>query len=141
MNERYDPDSTLEAARNLQVAMVDLKNEMRNLSTYGKRNRHYIIALAISLVLDVALTGGVIIAFSRATDANNQADQNRQSQVDTCVSSNQSRKVTTDLWNYILDASSKNPENQTETKRKQIADFRAYMANAYAPRDCSQIGK
>lgn len=121
--------------------MVDLKDEIRNLQNYGKRNRHYIIGLGISLIFDLLLSVVVIVIAVHANHTNDLANANRQYQLDSCVSGNQTRQTSRDLWNYVLDAAAKSPANQEPGRKKQIDDFRAYMENSYAPRDCSKIGK
>lgn len=142
MNEPvYNPADVLAAANHLDESMIGLTGEIHYLRTYGRRNRHLIWGLAISLLFDLALSVLLFFVFVVAGNANEAAERNRQSQIASCEASNQSRQVSSNLWLYILDTASKNPENQTEAKRRQIADFRAYMLNAYAPRDCSQIGK
>jgi hypothetical protein len=140
MTEPYDPNETLAAARRLETSMGELHQEMHRLRVYGRRNRHLIWALAGSILFDVALSILLFFVFVVAGNARDAAARNRENQIETCEANNQSRQVTTNLWNYILDTASKNPENQTEAKRKQIADFRAYMAHAYAPRDCTKVG-
>jgi hypothetical protein len=133
-----DRARTFAAANRLNDSMSELGTEIQALRNYGRRNRRYIAGLAISLALDIILS--VVLAFVAvtATQANDLATQNHNTQVATCESSNQSRLVTVNLWNYILDSASKN--NPDAAKLKQIQDFRAYMEKAYAQRDCSLIG-
>jgi hypothetical protein len=137
----YNPADVLAAANRLDESMVGLKDEIRYLRKYGRRNRHLIWGLAASIVFDVALSVLLFFVFVVAGNARDSADRNRQTQIATCESGNQARQVSSNLWSYVLDQAAKNPENQTEARRRQIADFRAYMLNAYATRDCSQIGK
>lgn len=129
------------AAGRLQESVVELKDELSSLREYGRRNRHLIVGLAISLALDVLLTVAVIIAAITANKAGDLAAANRQTQVDTCTAGNQTRQASRSLWNYVLDTVDKNPQNQTPERQRQIAEFRTYMENAYADRDCSRIGK
>lgn len=137
-----DPQNrAIAAANSLQESVVDLKQEIGGLRSYGRRNRHLIIGLAISLALDVFLTIGVIIAAVTANNAGALADANRQNQIETCNASNQTRQASRNLWNYLLDTVEKSPQNQTPQRQQQIAEFRAYMQNAYVDRDCSRIGK
>lgn len=137
----YNPADVLAAANRLDESMVGLKDEIHYLRKYGRRNRHLIWGLGVSLLFDLALSVLLFFVFVVAGNARDTADRNRQTQIATCESSNQARQVSSNLWLYILDTAAKNPENQTEARRKQIADFRAYMLNSYAARDCSQIGK
>ncbi|MBB1153532.1 hypothetical protein [Amycolatopsis dendrobii] len=137
-----DPrNPAIAAAERLQESVVDLKEEIRGLRSYGERNRHLIVGLAVSLVLDVLLTIGVIIAAVTANHAGDLAAANRQNQLDTCTSTNQTRQASRNLWNYVLDQAAKDAEGQTPERRRQIAEFRTYMQSAYADRDCSKIGR
>lgn len=137
-----DPQhAALAAAARLNESVTDLRDEIHYLRSYGERNRHYIWGLAISLMLDVALSIVVIIVAVQANDANDRANANHQYQIDSCNQSNQARMVSANLWNYVLDAAAKSPENQTPDRKKQIADFRAYMESAYQQRDCSKVGQ
>ncbi|MET9262422.1 hypothetical protein [Amycolatopsis sp. NPDC004079] len=139
MTEPQNP--AIAAASRLQESVVDLKEEISGLRTYGRRNRHLIVGLAISLALDVLLTIGVIIAAVTANRAGDLAAANRQTQIDTCTASNDTRNASRNLWNYVLDTVAKSPENATAERKQHIAEFRTYMQTAYADRDCSQIGK
>lgn len=141
MTNSHDPSSIIAVAGRLQESMADLKDELYSLRKYGKRNRHYIVGLAISLIFDVLLTGVVVIIAINTSAATDLANANRQAQIDTCNSGNAARKTTRDLWNYVLDASAKDPQNQTPERTKRIADFRTYMENSYAARDCADIGR
>lgn len=125
------------AASRLQESMEDLRGELRAVETYGQRSRHYIVGLAISIGLDVALSIVVIVVALVVSNTNDIANQNREAQKASCLSGNETRAVSVQLWNYVLDtAEHNNPGN-----KKQIEDFRAYMQKAYAPRDCDQIGR
>lgn len=134
-----DPErrATLEAAERLEESMTSLTVEMRHLREYGRRNRHYIWGLTISIVLDIALSIVVAFVAVQASNASSLANQNRQSQITTCEAGNQARAVTVQLWTYVLDLSAQQPENQSPDKRAKVEQFRTYMRNSYAPRDCT----
>jgi hypothetical protein len=137
-----DPQhAAIAAATRLNESVTELKEEIHSLQVYGRRNRHYIVGLGISLAFDLLLSVVVIVVAIQANAANDRANANHEYQVDTCNSSNAARQTSRDLWNYVLDAASKNPANETPERKKQISDFRAYMENSYAPRDCSKVGK
>lgn len=137
----YNPADVVAAANRLDASMTELKAEIRDLHVYGRRNRHLIWGLAASLVFDLLLSVALFLTFILAGNAQDAAERNRQTQVASCESSNAARQVSANLWTYVLDTAAKEPENQTDARRKQIADFREYMATSYAPRDCSKIGK
>lgn len=135
-----DPRDTLRAAAALEGSMAGLRGEMAALRQRGKRNRNWIVGLAVSLTLDIILSVVVAVVAVQASQANDLAHQNRQSQVATCDAGNQARAVSVSLWNYVLDLSSKDPENQSPQRKQQIEQFRSYMQGAYAQRDCTQPG-
>lgn len=127
----------LMAASRLQESMEDLRADLHAVETYGQRNRHYIVGLAISIGLDVALSIVVIVVALTVANTNTIANQNRETQKASCQSGNETRAASVQLWNYVLDTAERNnPANKSK-----IEDFRAYMKKAYAPRDCSQIGR
>lgn len=136
-----DRHAAIDAADRLQGSVIDLKDEIGSLRDYGQRSRRIIWGLAVSLALDVALSIVVIFVAIQAQDANTLAQANRQTQIATCESGNQSRQVALNLWTYVLDAAAVAPENQTPERKKQLVDFRTYMESAYTPRDCTKTGR
>lgn len=141
MTEPSEHKAAIFAADRLQGSVNGLKEEMAGLRSYGKRSRKIIWGLVASLILDVILSLVVVAVGIQVHEANTLAEANRNTQIATCESTNQSRQVAVNLWGYVLEAAAKNPENQTPERKKQVADFRAYMESAYAPRDCSQNGR
>ena len=135
--------ATLAAADRLNDSMQELRDDMTSLRTYGHRNRAMIWGVVVSLVLSVAVLVAVAIVAVQANNASSVANQNRQAAVTTCNAGNQARALSVQLWNYVLAASEQSAKEQgryTPQLEKQIADFRGYIANAYSPRDCTQVG-
>lgn len=141
MTEPSERNAAIAAAVRLEGSVTELTEEIAALRVYSQRSRRFIWGLAISLILDVILSFVVVVVAIQAKDANTLAEANRQSQISTCEANNQSRQVAANLWNYVLDAAARTPENQTTERKQQLADFRAYMLSAYTPRDCSKIGR
>jgi hypothetical protein len=129
------------AAERLQDSMTDLRTDVSMLRTYGQHNRRYIWGLVVSLVLDLALSIVVAVFAVQASEASSVANQSRQAQRTTCEAANQARAVSVQLWSYVLDATSKEPQNQTPERKAQVAQFRTYMESAYAQRDCASATK
>jgi hypothetical protein len=125
----------LVAAERLEVAMTDLAGEVGTLRDYGHRNRAMIWGLVVSVLLNLVVGVIAISASLQAREATSQAAVNAQNAKITCEAGNESRRLQTQLWTYVLDLSSKRP-NMTAEQRKQIAAFRGYIATVYAPRDC-----
>ena len=127
------------AATRLQESMEDLRTDLQAVRSYGERNRRFIWGLIVSIALDVALSIVVAVVAIAVSNTNDVAAQNRDAQIASCNAGNETRAVSRQLWNYVLDLSSQG--NLTPEKRAQIDKFRAYMEAAYAPRDCSTLGK
>lgn len=135
-------DSTIQAAASLERSMDSLGNQIHALTKYGRQSRRLIWSLAASLLLDLVLSVIVWVvavqanhASDLAAEATSVANQNHQAQVTTCVASNEARAATVQLWNYVLDLSTKNELGAD--KHKQIDDFRVYVNTTFAQRDCN----
>lgn len=131
-----------DVADELNTSVVKLRDSVRDLTHYGRRNRQLIYITAVSIVLVVLL--GVALAFvavdarqasQRAEDASSLARRNTENARLTCEAGNEARRLQIQLWTYVLDLSSSRP-NLTVGQRQQIAQFRRYLATTYAPRDC-----
>lgn len=139
-DDNRDP---IAAAEQLEHSMTALASDVRGLSAYGHRNRAMIWGLVISLAIDLVLSvilGVVAVQASSAsraaTEATSASAQNRQNAQVTCEVGNESRRLQTQLWTYVLDLTSKAP-NPTPAQKQQVAQFRAYINQVYAPRDCT----
>lgn len=135
-----------DAAERLEGSMRELTSEMCSLRRYGKRNRHMIWGLVVSLALDLVLSialGFVAVqatsASHEATEATSASSQNRQNALVTCESSNEARRVSRQMWTYVLDVMTENNPNPTAEQIRQVRTFRAYLATVYADRDCSNV--
>jgi hypothetical protein len=140
-----DPDAALLAAVvDMTAELSGLRADTVELRSYGRQNRHLIKVVAVSVVLDVLLSLGLAYAVHRADQASAAASRAASTQVVTCRSSNAARAVQTDLWNYVL-AAFPPPLAETEAERTQreitTTKFKAYVANAFAQRDCDQLLK
>jgi hypothetical protein len=124
--------------------LAGLRADTDELRGYGRRNRHLIKLVAVSVAVDVLLSVGLAYAVHRADQAATEAKRSSSSQVVTCRSSNVARAGQTDLWTFILN-SYPPPANETPAERtareERVAKFKAYVASAFAPRDCEAILK
>lgn len=137
-----DPDLSAQATF-LAQGVEQLAESVDRLAESQRRIKQLVAGIIAALVLVVAL--GVLVAFvaadarqasQRAEEANSLAEKNAQAQKVTCESGNEARRVSRQLWTYVLDLSSKSPDRTAEQLR-QIRTFRAYLATVYADRDCS----
>lgn len=133
-----------EAADELGRNVTDLNASVRDLASYGRRNRQLIYWTAAGLLVDLIVSVALILvavqannASHRATEATSAAAQNRQNAKVTCESGNQARLAQIQLWTYVLDLSAQSNPNPTPEQRKRIADFRTYINQVFAPRDCN----
>lgn len=140
-----EPDlSTL--AGTLAGNVERLRRSVDALAASQRRVKAAVVGIIVALVLVVAL--GVVVAVvavqasnasQQAKDATSLAQRNEESAKVTCEVGNESRKLAKQLWTYVLDLSSENPD-LTAQQKKQIAAFRGYINTVYAPRDCSKPG-
>jgi hypothetical protein len=134
----------LGAVRVMTGELSGLRDDTRQLRTYGARNRHLIKLTAASVVFDVVLSLGLGFAVHRAQEASDRATRAASATVVTCRSSNEARAVQTDLWNYILGQFNQSiAESPAESAERavNIGKFKAYIATAFAQRDCAALLK
>lgn len=111
----------------------------------AKRRRRQIIALTISLVLDVFLTIGFAALSIQARDTAEAASKSQASIIASCQAGNEFRLTEGALWNHLLSLPPVGPSNLTPEQQAQqdklVADFKTYLKTTFAPRDCSNIIK
>lgn len=139
----YQPEAVA-AAGKLSGSLDTMSRELRRLSEYGRNSRHMILALGVSLVLDLALTVIVAIfavqahdASDAATTATSTARHAYASNKALCVASNTSRRQTIQVWVHLLDEAG---PPKTAASRRFEDSFIAYLNKTYAPRNCSTLG-
>lgn len=103
---------------------------------YGRRNRHLIWGLVVSLLLDAVLTVAIVSVTVKTNEASNRATETHNRLVATCISSNEARRLNTQLWEYIFTLKPSTP--RTVAQQKQIVDLQDYVHRAFAPRDCAK---
>lgn len=103
---------------------------------YGRRNRSMIWGLVASIAADLLLTIPIAWAVVSAGNANDLAEANHANQVQTCLAGNDSRRDVRELWNKVFALSS---PPKSEAAAKKIAEFKEFVAQTYADRDCSKI--
>jgi hypothetical protein len=128
-------------AQGLTDALGRMTAELENVRAYAQRSRRVIIALAISLVLDVAVTITVGVFAGQVSNATNQASatltQLHKTQVSACRLGNQSREQEIALWEHIasVGTTSKTPAKVQREDRALLA----YIRRIFSPRDCAAI--
>lgn len=131
----------LAAARALQQALEGMTKQLAAVKATVRRGKRVIIALAVSLVLDVALTIGVTITAAQAHDASARANstvaQLHATQVNACNAGNQTRAAEIQLWNHIasLTVGPQTPAAQ----RKADEQLLAFVRQTFAAKNCAKI--
>lgn len=144
MSTPQDSDA-LATARSLTGALTGMTDQLKALTAYGKRNRHMIWALAISITLDILLTAVVAITAIQAHDASASSAQTRNATIVSCRQTNVARAENLQLWDYLLSLSSVPRAGGTAAQKaageKLLALLHARVAQTFAPRDCDALLK
>lgn len=132
-------------AEELSENVTTLNRSVVELATYGQRNRNLIrrvtvgfAGLLVMVVVVAAVAWIAIDASNEAKKATSVAAQNRQNAKVSCLAGNEARAGQIRTWSFVLDAASANP-NQTPQQKKLIADFRIYISEIFAPRNCDNL--
>jgi len=128
----------------LSQNVEELAGAVDRLAVSQRRIKHLVAGIIAVLALVVILSVAVVFvsadaqqASKRAERANSLAEQNIKAAKVTCESGNEARRVSRQLWNYVLDLSTSNPSQPlTAEQLRQVRTFRAYLATVYADRDC-----
>jgi len=143
-----DLQGLIDAVNTLTVEITGLRGETQELHDYGRQNRKLIwrqwvigavvallVAWAVFLAIDARHTARV------ATQAAVTAQKNAENAYHACLTGNEARKTTRDLWGYILAQPSiqkLSPQEQA-TRDVLVTAFRAKLATSYADQDCSKF--
>lgn len=164
-----DPEiaELLEELKSVSVAVTALtiehsktNAELTKVDDKTDKNRLWIIITAISVVLDVLLSGGVWYYANKANDASNQAKaasviatqasnkateatsaaaESVRTQKVTCEAANVSRKLNRDLWQYIFTVSAQDQPEQTDVQKNKATEFLNHINEVYADRNCDDL--
>lgn len=128
--ERRRDDLSIQAEQ-LGLDVSNLNRSVVELTNYGHRNRFLIRWNIAATIIILMLTAVVTIVAVQVTE-------NRQNAKLVCQIGNESRAAQVRLWGYVLDASSANPE-LTPAQKTLIAEFRIYIGQVFAQRDCNDL--
>jgi hypothetical protein len=142
-----DPDITppmdpVARAASLEQAMNALGAKIGALVQYGRRNRHLIILLAISIVFDLILSVALGVVAVGAHNASDRATVATSGVKANCQTGNTVRAEEVQLWDYIIGVSNSQPPppGRTPEQQKQIVDqFLDHLHTIFAPRDCNHL--
>lgn len=109
-----------------------LQRTVDEITGYSRRTRKLIWGLALSIVIDIALT--VIIAFLTASALNANSTLHK-AQLTACGIGNQSRLQQIRLWDEVLAVSKPANAHEAQVDRQ----FRAFVSTTFAPVDCAKL--
>ena len=148
MSEPVPDREALETAQALTEALTGTREQVAALTAAVKRSRRHIFALAVSLLLDVALTVVVAIFAVQAHSASTSAShadatvaELHATQVAGCQAGNAERAEQTALWTHLAAISKPPPHltrRQLAANKREIAALLAYVKHTFAPRDCQK---
>jgi len=104
----------------------ELRSEIATISAYSHHTRHLTKLVALSVVFDIVLSGGLGFSIHRANNAQTKANA---ATVMNCQATNGSRQTISDLWGQVLPLLAK-------TDAEQTSKIRDFVTTAYAQRDC-----
>jgi hypothetical protein len=134
-----DPQQT---ARDLQAALEGMTRQLAAVRKTVRGNRRVIIALAVSLFLDVCLTVEVTVAAVQSGDASSRAagtvTQLHASQVSACQLANVNRAQDIAIWDTFL-AELAPPAARTPAVKAKLAVINAAIRVKDTPRDCTRL--
>jgi hypothetical protein len=115
----------------------DLPKAVEVLFKDAKKRKRQLMILTISLILDILLTVGLTVVSLRTQQLAIKAENNKDAIYQSCEASNEGRANNRQLWEYILNLPPLEPP--TPEREKRIADFRAFVDETFAPRDCDAL--
>ena len=133
-----DSDVAALAARAIAIAEKAAETQKAIVAQQGRSKRN-IRLIAVSVVLDVALSAGIgVLAVSQI----HVSEQIHASQLQACGIGNDFRARQVRLWDHVL-AISKAPPGETSAERAvrlaKLAAFRGYVAAQFRPVDCISL--
>lgn len=124
-------------------AMENLGGKVTDLAGRVHKDRRLIAGLAVSLILDLALTVVVAVFAVQAHDANTSAQAAKavavvaqQNNRNLCLSGNESRGQQHGLWLYLFQLAG---PPKTAQGRKLTAKFEEHLNTVFSPRDCAHV--
>ena len=112
----------------VQAALESVELELKDERTARRR----VIRRLAAAILVLAVAFGVYVAVTAAS----QASANRAQVRDLCLSGNEARAVSAEMWNYVITL---DPSPATPAERGRLAEFEAHLRSVTAPRDCARI--
>lgn len=132
----------VQTARDLQAALEGMTGQLAAVKATVRRSRRVIIALAVSLLLDVCLTVGVTVAAVQSGDASGRAGdavaQLHASNLSACRQANVNRAQDIAIWDTFLSELAP-PAARTAAVKAKLAVINTAIRVKDTPRDCARL--
>ena len=132
-------DRSDELDKKLDAMPESIDETVKNLIDSGKRTKRLIHLVILSIFIEAALTIGISLFFISQSAQNVQITINKQNLIANCKSNNDFRDSQVKVWNYVLAIPSTTP--QTPAQQKTLANFKTYVDNTFALRNCDTFVK
>lgn len=133
MDQLQERDDALDE----KIADSNLSKSVDTLVKDAKRSKRNQKILAISIALDLFLTVVLGVVSYTTTNLVSRAETTEASIRKNCEVSNEARSNNKQLWEFILNLPSNEPP-PTPEQQKNIDDFKVFLNDTFAPRDCSK---
>lgn len=138
-------DALLEATHELAEKVRGLgehlsvsQDQANRTERQAKRSKYLTKWVAVLAAISLIGVIGTVIALAQVQDA---VDSNKVNSVVNCENANQSRSANLALWTFILEASAAQNTERTPEQIELIEKIRVWVAQLYAPHDCSDLSK
>lgn len=134
--EETEPSRAVLAAEKLSGTLTGLSDQVGELRRDNKKHTFLIRCLGASVGFDLLLSGVLgwigVTAHDASTRASRATAASVAAQRETCLSSNEARRVQTDLWMYVLSEAGQSSASNAERN----AQFKVYILEAFKQRNC-----
>lgn len=124
-------------ALNEQMATHPAEESIRILVKDANRRKRQLRLLTISVVFDIVLSLALTYGWQLNHNLAIKAETNRSAILRGCEVSNEARAKNKQLWAYILELPTADGQPRTPEQQKRVDDFRRFINDTFAPRDCS----
>lgn len=132
--------AALQVVTSIESQLTGISDKLDTYAVYGKRSRHIIIALAISLAFDIAITAVVGVV---AASAHSTVSELHAASLSQCVAGNQFRSDQNTIWaGFVGLLATPEPGESAADKRKTAAEastFLKFVRTVNSLRDCAAV--
>lgn len=121
---------------NEKLDATDLPNAVHVLVKDAHKRKRQLRLLAISITLDLILTGGLAYLSLQTHSIAKQAESNRAAIIRNCETSNDGRAKNKELWDFAFNLPP--ATTQTEQQKSNLEKFKAKVDDTFMLRDCSK---